>query len=651
MSLLHLLEPEETVGNLWHRLVGGHTTVASFPEAAVRFEGVAARLRVFFRGLGGEAGVEIRSAAPEVSHHRLTGRRRLGSRSERIACARFDGDHLSLPDTIDVFPDSRLNEDLYYWLAAWSAVGGANADELPRHPVRRDLARIGRAVRISDCVVERFPGLSTIHHRLKAATLAQRPQRRLPETEARIEVTICKALGDAGTLSVEPLDIAALASRSLSPRERGEIVGEAPLDYRTYLPVPLWGEIDPRPRREARNESEAEPGSGKSAGGDGRVRRARRRATDQVNRKGGLFVHRFEKILTWAEHLNLHRDVEDDDEDSARKAADDHDEIGVGKLERKASTRLKIDLDLAPADVDLERLSAKLSYPEWDYRRQAMLADHVRILERQGETAPVGTGWTPGPKMERRIRAVRRQFEALRPRRELLGRQLDGHELDMDALIRSKADMIACGEGSDHIYRQTREQSRDLSVAVLIDASRSTESFVEDRMVLDVEREALVALAEGLDACGDEAAVLSFSSLRRDRVFVSRLKAFGEKAGPHVRARISALKPGFYTRLGAAIRHTSRLLAARPSRKKLLIVLTDGKPNDLDHYEGRYGVEDTRHAIIEARRAGQAVFGITIDSKAQGYFPRIFGARGFAIVGHPSRLTQALPVLYRHLIA
>jgi nitric oxide reductase NorD protein len=117
-----------------------------------------------------------------------------------------------------------------------------------------------------------------------------------------------------------------------------------------------------------------------------------------------------------------------------------------------------------------------------------------------------------------------------------------------------------------------------------------------------------------------------------------------------VRARIAALKPGFYTRLGAAIRHMSAVLAQRASRRRLILVLTDGKPNDLDHYEGRYGVEDTRKAIGEARRAGHAVFGITIDSKAQSYFPRIFGAGAFAIVSHSARLSAALPLLYRHVV-
>ena len=91
-------------------------------------------------------------------------------------------------------------------------------------------------------------------------------------------------------------------------------------------------------------------------------------------------------------------------------------------------------------------------------------------------------------------------------------------------------------------------------------------------------------------------------------------------------------------------------LSKRPSRKRLLLVLTDGKPNDLDHYDGRYGIEDSRRAIGEARGAGQAVARYTVDAKAHSYVPQNLGARGFSIVSRPERLTASLPVLYRHLI-
>jgi nitric oxide reductase NorD protein len=521
------------------------------------------------------------------------------------------------------------------------AAGGNEAVAFPQDPLRRDLARISHADRTTRRALAHFPGLAKYYNRLRAATLALRPKRALPILEAKVEQTIRTALGEAGETS--SLSLAA------PDEESGQAHVSAPRGYCPYLPVPIWGEIEARTKGGPAENAHEDPGSGKPPGGDGKGRRAARRASEQV-RKGGLFVHRFEKILTWTEFMNLHREVEDDDEDGARKAADDHDMISIGNVRKRTATRLKIDLDLAPCDVDAERLSDVHTYPEWDCRRQAQLADHTRVLERCGEAASSGGAWQPGPEAERRIRAVRRQFAALRPRRELVGRQLDGQELDMDALIRAQADLKANGIGSDRLFKQAREQARDLSVAVLIDVSRSTESFVNERAVIDIEREALIALAEGLHASGDQAGIFAFSSLRRDRVYVSRLKDFEEVPSAVVRARIAALRPGFYTRLGAAIRHMSKLLEQRPHRKRLLLVLTDGKPNDLDHYDGRYGVEDSRHAIQEARRAGHAVFGIAIDNKAQSYFPRIFGTSAFAILSRPENLSGALPTLYHHLV-
>lgn len=640
MSLLHLLEPEETIGNLWHSLVGDRSDVSHHPQAAVTFEEIEHALRIYFHALGGETGVEIVPAIDRVSAHRLTLRQRLGRRSERFPIAAYDGLRLQLPATFDLLPERALNRQLYFWTAAWIAV--ASETRVPRaasaNPIAGELQRIAFACTTSNAVRHRFPGLTKTHDALSAACLAQRPQRQLPPAEEAIEALIRQCLAEPGGAPASDTQLESIASMPAK-------------GYQPFLPVPLWPDYalasltQPIERKD-----EDTDGTRRHAGGDGRMRKAKRRKDDQVKRKDPLIIHRFEKILTWTEFMNLHRDVEDDEEENARKAADDHDEISVTQHEKRAATLLKIDLDLAPADVDAERISSEHTYPEWDFRRGRLQPDHVRVLERIAEETGADPQWRPGPKTAQRIRSVRRQFEALRPRREVIARQMDGHELDMDALIRARVDMRACGEGSDRVYRQTRPLSRDLSVAVLIDTSRSTEGYVQNRPIIDIEKEALTALAEGIAACGDEAAIFAFSSLRRDRVFVSRVKDFAEPVSEAVRNRIGALRPGFYTRLGAAIRHVSKQLAERSMRRRLLLVLTDGKPNDLDHYDGRYGIEDSRCAIAEARRTGNAVFGITIDQKAQSYFPRIFGASAFSIVSHPARLTATLPVLYRHLI-
>ena len=114
---------------------------------------------------------------------------------------------------------------------------------------------------------------------------------------------------------------------------------------------------------------------------------------------------------------------------------------------------------------------------------------------------------------------------------------------------------------------------------------------------------------------------------------------------------ICRLKPGHYTRIGAALRHVGAELAKQPARRRLLLALTDGKPNDCDHHEGRFGVEDARRAIQEARLGGASVFGVAIDARAQAHFPVLFGRGGFAIIADPSRLPASMPLLLKHIIS
>ena len=247
------------------------------------------------------------------------------------------------------------------------------------------------------------------------------------------------------------------------------------------------------------------------------------------------------------------------------------------------------------------------------------------------------------------MKKVRRQFEILRPRHELLKAQLDGSELDMDAVVRSRTDLIAGGQGSDRIHLMSRPQTTDLAVTILVDVSLSTDAWIDNRRVLDVEKEALLVLAQGLSACGTDHSILTFTSRRRSWVRVETVKAFDEAMGQAVENRIGALKPGYYTRLGAAMRHATAELQKRPNRTKLLLVLTDGKPNDIDHYEGRFALEDSRRAVQEARRNGTKVFAVTVDRDAQSYLPIMFGRNGYALVGDISKLPAALPAIYRGL--
>jgi nitric oxide reductase NorD protein len=255
------------------------------------------------------------------------------------------------------------------------------------------------------------------------------------------------------------------------------------------------------------------------------------------------------------------------------------------------------------------------------------------------------------PHLRRTARRLRSQFQALAPARTWFRGLADGPEIDLDAYLRFAADRAAGhGVAADGLYRALRAGSRDLACLLLADLSLSTDTWVDDHhRVIDVIRDSLFLFGESLAATGDRFAVLGFSSRRRDPVRVHTLKAFEEPYGAAVRGRIAAIRPGYYTRMGAAVRHGTELLRAQPSNRRLLLLLTDGKPNDIDKYEGRYGIEDTRHAVLAARRLGLQPFCVTIDDRGNDYLPHLFGSDGYVVIRRPAELPARLPALYARL--
>lgn len=628
-------EPEETIGKLWHTLASRLDAPEVHDGAAVDLSEVVGRLAVLFRGLGGSPGVELRPVSHEVSRHRLGWRRRLATETELMPRASFDGEVLRLPDRLAVFPAREANGALYVWLATVAAHAGTRVDEAD--PLRADLRALMAAQEMVEATLNDAPGLRPLYSELCKGVLQLRMTPDLPPAEAAVEELVRCMLGDPTPLSQRAERFVALEEDLTAPR-----------GYQPVRPIPLWPELRAVGFSE-HNEVENPDTEGSPEESSEKTHRARRRKSDQASRSDSFILHKFEAILSWAEFLNINRRIDDDDPDNAKKAADDQEEIGLGQVSKAPPTKLKLHLDLAPEDVNRERLSGRILYPEWDVRSGRYLPDHVNVLLSNADIREEAAAFGKDPATARRIRAVKRQFEALRPGRVMTRGHLDGDQLDVEAAVRAQVDRCANGEGTERIWQQSRPEARDLAVSILLDVSRSTESAVTGRAVIDIEREALAALAWGLNACGDDFAIHAFSSLKRQRVYVQRCKRFDEPMGARVEQRIASLRPGHYTRLGAAIRHCAADLADQSRKRRLLLVITDGKPNDLDHYEGRHGIEDTCMAVREARRAGQSVFGVTIDKTGKSWFPRMFGQGGFAVIPDPHRLTMALPQIYRQL--
>ena len=162
-------------------------------------------------------------------------------------------------------------------------------------------------------------------------------------------------------------------------------------------------------------------------------------------------------------------------------------------------------------------------------------------------------------------------------------------------------------------------------------------------------KDGLMVFSEALEKLEDRFGIYAFSSNKNSNVRFHLIKNFKEQYSNTIRGRIDAIKPGYYTRLGAAIRESSNILDQQKNENKLLLIISDGKPNDMDRYDGRYGIEDTKKAIEEVKKKGITPFCITIDIEAKNYLSYLFGKNGYAVVRDSKKLPKVLPEVYINL--
>ncbi|OQW94985.1 MAG: nitric oxide reductase activation protein [Beggiatoa sp. IS2] len=284
-------------------------------------------------------------------------------------------------------------------------------------------------------------------------------------------------------------------------------------------------------------------------------------------------------------------------------------------------------------------------YDEWDCDRQ-----HYRknwCVLRELDVLPQAESFVIKTLQQYRglVKTLRRTFEALRGENRLLKAQPNGEDIDLDMLIRAYTETKLGFEMSDRVFTKTYKEERNIAVMFMVDMSGSTKGWIND-----AERESLVLLCEALETLGDRYAIYGFSGTTRKRCEIYRIKRFDEAYNNLVQQRISGITPQDYTRMGAAIRHLTRLLKEVDARIKLLITLSDGKPDDYgDRYRGIYGIEDTRQALIEAKREGIHPFCITLDTEARDYLPHMYGAVNYIVIDEVRKLPLKVSDIYRKL--
>jgi len=299
-----------------------------------------------------------------------------------------------------------------------------------------------------------------------------------------------------------------------------------------------------------------------------------------------------------------------------------------------------------------EPVSPPFHYPEWDYQIQLERPSWVTVVEKRAKAGELALIDDITAQHKRLISRMKFLLDAMQPQGVQRIRKLeDGDEIDINAAIRAQIDIRMGQQPDPRIMMRSVRKTRDISVLVLLDLSESTNENVagQDYTVLELTRQACVLLADAIHKVGDPFAIHGFCSDGRHNVEYFRFKDFDEPYGDKPKARLAGMTGQLSTRMGAAIRHATHYLRQQKSAKKLLMVITDGEPADVDVRDPQYLRYDTKKAVEEAARVGIVTYCMSLDPRADQYVSRIFGARNYLVVDHVERLPEKLPLLYAGL--
>ena len=299
-----------------------------------------------------------------------------------------------------------------------------------------------------------------------------------------------------------------------------------------------------------------------------------------------------------------------------------------------------------------EPVSEPFHYHEWDYQVQLHRPDWVTVYERRvkkGDPDEITRILFEYRPVASRIRQI---IDMLQPAGVIRERRLeDGDEIDINAAVDAMISIRMGRQPDPRITMRNVMKTRDLAVVILLDLSQSTNDLVEgtDKTVLQLTREACALVSLAIDGIGDSFAIHGFNSDGRHDVHYYRIKDFTEHFNDDVKARLAGMEGGLSTRMGAAMRHAAHHLMRQPERRKLLLLITDGEPADIDERDPQYLRHDTRKAVEELHVQGITSYCLTLDPDADAYVKRIFGENRYTIIDHVDRLPEKLPILFASL--
>ncbi len=365
-----------------------------------------------------------------------------------------------------------------------------------------------------------------------------------------------------------------------------------------------------------------------------------------------MLTHNFEKAETIDEFNGVWRDFDGDDslkEDS--EALNDYNLRHMVRVDDPVHSVYQAEFSgnatiAESASKDVEQFHHL--YPEWNHSRREYKHGYCKVFPVQlNEITPeyyrktIESNHTVLLKLRKVFARLNNDFEQVR-------RQPIGEHIDIDAVTDMFADLKAKRTPDEKVYLTRRKRKKELSLLFLLDLSLSSDGYAKGNRIIDIEKQVSILFGEVLSDNAVDFQIDGFYSKTRNNTTYITLKSFDEPWSK-AKQKIGSVQPQGYTRIGPALRHAATLLKKRDMRKKWLILLSDGKPNDYDRYEGKYGIRDIKQALLEMQGEGINNYAVAIEEQAKYYLPQMFGHNHYSILSSPMEMIQSLTKLYKRI--
>ena len=373
---------------------------------------------------------------------------------------------------------------------------------------------------------------------------------------------------------------------------------------------------------------------------------------DKKQQEDYVMTHNFEKVETAEEHSGVWRDF--DGEDELEDHQDALDELNMKYVVRVDDTAHSIyhaeftENTSISESTSINNTDFHCSYPEWNYAKNEYKPNYCNVFPLTQATTDTNYYQKTILENATTLQGLRKMLTSVNNKMQQVRRQTDGDEFELDALSDMYVDIHSKRTPNENIYLSKRKKEKDISILLLLDISLSSDGYADGNRVIDVEKKVSILFGEILNEYDIDFAVQGFYSKTRNFSSYVSLKEFDENWSIS-KHKIGSIEPRGYTRIGAALRHSGFLLSKRQTKNKWVILLSDGKPNDYDKYEGKYGIQDVKQALHELKSQNINSYALAIEAQAKYYLPQMFGQNHYQILTTPVELLKSLVKLYEKI--